>query len=68
LGVLRQTDVQKSFTSDVTFDKIQDGGGRHFKIVFIGLNAVTAAHFRTKFGTRTENNFLDIISAFIFYF
>jgi len=36
--------------------KIQDGGGRHFEILFIGHNSVIVEHMRTKFGTVTKND------------
>jgi len=34
--------------SDFTFDKIQDGGGRHFEIQFKGYNLVGAALYSQK--------------------
>ena len=61
-----KTDVQKTvLPSDLTFDKIQNGGGRHFiqngggrhfEIQFIGYNSVATARICTIFGRRTNNN------------
>jgi len=52
-----KTDVQKTVLClDLTFDKIQNGGGRHFEIQFIGYNSVATACICTIFGTQTKNN------------
>jgi len=57
-----KTDVQKTdLPSDLTFGKIQSGGGRHFEIQFIGYNSVATARICTIFGTRTNNNIPDTI-------
>ena len=57
-----KTDVKKTvLPSDLVFDKIQDGDGRHFDNQFIGHISVATAHIRTKFATRTKNNVLDTI-------
>jgi len=52
---------RKVLPSDLTFDKIQDGGGHHFEIQFIGHFLVATAHIRTTFATVTKNNVPDTI-------
>jgi len=52
---------RKVLPPDLTFDKIQYGGGRHFEIQFIGHFSVVTAHIRTKFATMTKNNVPDTI-------
>ena len=41
--------------------KIQDGGGRHFEIHFIGHNSVIVERIRTKFGIETKKDVLKTI-------
>ena len=36
--------------------KIQDGGGRHFEILFNGHNSVIVERIRAKFGTETKKD------------
>jgi len=47
---------QAILPSKFNFHKIQDGGGRHFEILFNGHNSVTVQHIRTKFDKETRNN------------
>jgi len=43
-----KTDAQKTvLPSDLIFDKMQDGGGRHFEIQFTGHISVATAHIST---------------------
>jgi len=55
-------------SSDFTSEKIQDGGGRHFEILFNGHNPVIVEHIRTKFGTETKNYVQTTSFTFIFHF
>jgi len=40
----------------LTYDKIQDGGGRHFEIHINGYNSAGIAYISTKFDADTEND------------
>ena len=55
-GTKNHTPPQAILLSKFNSRKIQDGGGRHFKIHFNGYNSVTTKHICTKFGTEIKNN------------
>jgi len=44
--------------SELTFEKIQNGGVRHFEIQFIGYSSVATAYICTKFSIHTKTDVL----------
>ena len=46
---------ERDLLSDLTYDKIQDAGGRHFEIHINGYNSAVIAYISTKFDAVTEN-------------
>jgi len=49
---------------DLASDKVLDGGGHHFKILFNGQKSIITAHICMKLGTGTK---VDIPEQFYFH-
>ena len=61
LQVTQKHVPETGMPSDLTSDKIQDSGGRHFEININGYNSAVIAHISTKFDADNGNDAPQIV-------